>query len=132
MHALSTLTTLTMSLFAAQTANAWLLEFWGTQNVCSKPKGSAADNSAGGNPGEGNDCMMAYYDLEAMLVKDWDEGCTVRLYNGKGFNCDGDLILEYTKEKAEEEEKLSDDGTYMCLTDLAGEPGPYQASYTCE
>ncbi|RGP76899.1 hypothetical protein FLONG3_4982 [Fusarium longipes] len=132
MHALSALTTLAMTLFTAQTTNAWLLEFWGTQNVCSKPEGSAADNSAGGLANQGNDCMMAYYDLEAMLVKDWDDGCTVKLYNGNSLDCRGETILEYTKEKAEEEGKLSDDGTYMCLTDLAGEPGPYYASYTCE
>ncbi|CAG7563646.1 unnamed protein product [Fusarium equiseti] len=132
MHAFSTLTTLAMTLFTAQTTNAWLLEFWGTQNVCSKPEGSAADNSAGGEPNQGNDCMMAYYDLNAMLVKDWDDGCTVKLYNGVGLSCHGDVILEYTKEKAEEDAKLSDDGTYMCLVDLGGEPGPYYASYTCE
>ncbi|KAF5011584.1 hypothetical protein FDECE_2305 [Fusarium decemcellulare] len=131
MHALSTLSTITMALLGAQTANAWLLEFWGTQNACSKPAGSVADNSAGGEPNQSNECMMAYYDMEAMLVKDWDDGCTVKVYNGVSLDCRGDVILEYSKEKAKEEEKLSEDGTYMCLTDLAGQPGPYYASYTC-
>ncbi|KAL4731161.1 hypothetical protein ACLX1H_000122 [Fusarium chlamydosporum] len=102
-----------MTLFTAQTANAWLLEFWGTQNVCSKPEGSAADNEAGGLPNKGNDCMMAYFDLEAMLVKDWDDGCTVKLYNGKELDCRGEAFLEMSKEQAKEDGKLSDDGTYM-------------------
>ncbi|KAM0202647.1 hypothetical protein ACHAPA_009387 [Fusarium lateritium] len=131
MHAFSTLSSITLTLFGAQAANAWLLEFWGTQNACSKPSGSAADSAAGGLPNEGNDCMMAYYDLEAMLVRDWDDGCTVKLYNGKSLSCEGEVIIELSKEQAEEEEKLSEDGTYMCLTDLAGQPGPYYASYTC-
>ncbi|KAF4447186.1 hypothetical protein F53441_9233 [Fusarium austroafricanum] len=132
MHAFSTLSTITLALFGAQTANAWLLEFWGTQNSCTKPSGSAADSSAGGEPKQGNDCMMAYYDLEAMLVKDWDEGCTVKLYDGSSLECEGKVILEYSRQQAKDEEKLSKDGTYMCLTDLAGHPGPYYASYTCE
>ncbi|KAM0351726.1 hypothetical protein ACHAPU_002238 [Fusarium lateritium] len=132
MHAFNTFSTIALTLFSAQTANAWLLEFWGTQNACSKPEGSASDSSAGGLPNEGNDCMMAYYDLEAMLVKDWDDGCTVKLYNGKSLMCEGDVIVEYSKEAAQADSRLSDDGTYMCLTDLAGEPGPYYASYTCE
>lgn len=131
MHALSILSTVSLALLSAQTTNAWLLEFWGTQNSCHKIPGSAADSEAGGEPNQGNDCMMAYYDLEALLVTDWDDGCNLKLYAGDGLDCQGEVIFEKTKEEAEDDGILSDDGTYMCLTDLAGSPGPYYASYTC-
>lgn len=75
--------------------------------------------------------MMAYYDLEAMLVTDWDDGCTVKLYDGKSLMCEGDVIVEYSKEQAQADNRMSDEG-FMCLTNLAGEMGPYYAAYVCE
>lgn len=131
MYARSILSTVALALIGAQTANAWLLEFWGTQNSCHKSGDTVADSEAGGLPNQGNDCMMAYYDLEAMLVTDWDDGCTVKLYAGDNLECEGTVLFEKNKEQAGEDGDLSDDGTYMCLTDLAGAAGPYYASYTC-
>lgn len=133
MHASRTFTSIAMALFGAQAANAWLLEFWGTQSNCAKQGNTAADNEAGGLSGDSNSCMMAYYDLKAMKVTEWDDGCTVKVYAGDSLDCRGEVIYEKTKEEADEDGELadSDDGQFMCLTGLAGHPGPYYASYEC-
>ncbi|ORY55918.1 uncharacterized protein BCR38DRAFT_451880 [Pseudomassariella vexata] len=62
----------TAALAFASGSHAWLLEFWETQPLCSKPVGSVADTTLGGLPGQNNTCMTLFPGIRAMKISDWE------------------------------------------------------------
>ncbi|CAJ2502553.1 Uu.00g099470.m01.CDS01 [Anthostomella pinea] len=76
--------------------------------------------------------MSVFLGLNAMLVTDWDDGCTVTIYPGDSFTCEGDPLFQKSKKEAKDDGLLSDDGSYMCRTGFPGGFGPYYASYICK
>lgn len=134
MHAFSTLSAITFALLGAQRAAAWRLEFWGTQSTCNVPKGSAADFTAGEDPRVEQPCGLARYDVKAMKVTDWDEGCTIKVIVGDLGICDGksgDVVYEKDLATALADGDLDDSGTGGCIANLGGRNEQYSYAYIC-
>ncbi|KAI0427234.1 hypothetical protein F5Y09DRAFT_344877 [Xylaria sp. FL1042] len=111
---LSTIALLMLTLFGQ--SNAWLVQFWDTQPHCALDH---ADTERGGQACQENCSLLGLEDVRTIRISDWDDGCTVSLYNGNSFPCEGDPVWELSKQEAADSGRLVDNN-WTCLQDLNG------------
>lgn len=78
--------------------------------------------------------MVSIDTIQAMLVKDWDDGCTLSLYaeDTKGGPCGADPFWKYSKEQIVEMGRYNEADGYTCQQNIDQKGTVAYYSYTCE
>lgn len=90
-------------------SSAWVVGLYSTQNTCGGDW--VPDREIGGVSGETSDCKLAVTRfLKAIRVEDWDDGCTIEIF--EDLSCGGDPYYVYEKNEA-----WPTQDKYTCMAD---------------